>query len=115
VHAAALGNPLFLVKAQIQAYSPALPVGAQHAYRSPWHGLSSIWSTQGVRGLTNGMSAAVIRTAMGSSIQVPSYIWTKSEIVRRGIGSPDSAWTFLASSAVSGVCSVCVFSFTVRP
>jgi solute carrier family 25 protein 34/35 len=49
------------------------------------------------------MGAAVIRTAMGSSVQVPSYMWTKNEIVQRGLGRPDSIWTYLASSAVSGV------------
>jgi hypothetical protein len=37
---ASLGNPLFLIKARMQAYSPALPVGAQHYYKNSFHALS---------------------------------------------------------------------------
>jgi solute carrier family 25, member 34/35 len=54
------------------------------------------------------MDAAVLRTAMGSSVQLPTYNWTKNQLVKRGILPGDSVWTFLASSSVSGVCVVCV-------
>ncbi|KAL4069859.1 mitochondrial carrier domain-containing protein [Scleroderma yunnanense] len=43
---AALGNPLFLVKARMQAYSPALPVGTQHFYKNSFHALSTIWNAE---------------------------------------------------------------------
>jgi len=104
---AALGNPLFLVKARMQAYSPALPVGAQHNYRNFIHALSTIYTTEGVRGLYRGMDAAILRTGMGSSVQLPSYNWTKNQLITRDILPADSIWTYLASSTVSGVC-VCV-------
>lgn len=104
---ASLGNPLFLVKARMQAYSPALPVGTQHYYRSSWDALSTIWKAEKWRGLVRGVDAAALRTGMGSSVQLPSYNFTKSLIVRNGWGKADSTLTFLASSAVSGAC-VCL-------
>jgi solute carrier family 25 protein 34/35 len=89
-----------------KAYSPALPVGAQHYYRNSWDALSTIFKAQGIRGLVNGVDAAILRTSMGSSVQLPSYIWTKNQLVQNGIGRADSIWTFLASSSVSGACVV---------
>jgi solute carrier family 25, member 34/35 len=92
-----------------QAYSPALPVGAQHNYKSSIDALRSIYIKDGPRGLVRGMDAAVLRTAAGSSVQLPSYNWTKTQIVKRGWLPADSTWTFLASSTVSGACVVSVF------
>ncbi|KAG8722090.1 Mitochondrial oxaloacetate carrier protein [Ceratobasidium sp. 394] len=104
---ACLGNPLFLVKARMQAYSPALPVGAQHYYRNSFAALAEIYRAEGLRGYIRGMDAAILRTCMGSSVQLPSYNWTKNMLVKNGVASPDSTWTFLASSSVSGAC-VCL-------
>ncbi|THH29055.1 hypothetical protein EUX98_g5130 [Antrodiella citrinella] len=101
---AVLGNPLFMVKARMQAYSPALPVGAQHNYRSGFDALRSIFVAQGARGLVRGVDAAVLRTSMGSSVQLPTYNWTKNQLISHGISRPDSIWTYLASSSVSGMC-----------
>ncbi|TFY81527.1 hypothetical protein EWM64_g2489 [Hericium alpestre] len=101
---ACLGNPLFLIKARMQAYSPALPVGAQHHYKSSLDALRSLYRAEGPRGLVRGMDAAILRTSMGSSVQLPSYNWTKNQLVSRGILPEHSIWTFLASSSVSGAC-----------
>jgi solute carrier family 25 protein 34/35 len=126
VNAAIIGNPLFLVKARMQviiplhqpalyvmtdipkAYSPALPIGTQHYYKNSLNALTTIWRTEGIRGYVRGMDAAILRTAMGSSVQLPTYNWTKNQLVRRGILPGDSVWSFLASSTVSGICVVCV-------
>ncbi|KAJ6621063.1 oxaloacetate carrier [Mycena sp. CBHHK59/15] len=104
---ASLGNPLFLIKARMQAYSPALPVGAQHYYKNSVDALSTIFRAEGLRGLVRGMDAAILRTSMGSSVQLPSYNLAKNFLVDRGILPANSTWTFLASSSVSGVC-VCL-------
>jgi solute carrier family 25, member 34/35 len=73
---AMLGNPFFLVKARIQAYSPHVKIGkASHAYRNMWEGLNKILRGEGIRGLARGMDAAVLRTAMGSTVQLPAYNW----------------------------------------
>ncbi|KZT43856.1 mitochondrial carrier [Sistotremastrum suecicum HHB10207 ss-3] len=104
---ASLGNPFFLVKARMQAYSPVLPVGAQHYYKNSYDALRTIWKAERFRGLIRGVDAAVLRTSMGSSVQLPSYNWTKGQIVGAGLLPADSTWTFLASSSVSGAC-VCL-------
>ncbi|KAI0351189.1 oxaloacetate carrier [Trametes cingulata] len=120
-----LGNPLFLVKTRMQAYSPVLPVGAQRYYRQGWEALLTIVREEGFKGLLRGCDAAVLRGAIGGSasfrrlssrrtcpltrllrhtqVQIPSYVWTKNQLVSRGIARPDSLWTYLASSSVSGV------------
>ena len=69
---AVLGNPLFLVKARMQAYSPTNPVGAQHHYKSAFHALERIWKSEGFKGLYRGVDAAMLRTAMGSSVSTSS-------------------------------------------
>ena len=115
-----LGNPLFLVKTRMQAYSPALPVGAQRFYRHGWDALSTIVREEGAKGLLRGWDAAILRGAIGGSVcvscspfskasltlggqvQLPSYIWSKTQLVRYGF-DPDSTWTFLASSSIAGV------------
>ncbi|ESK92718.1 oxaloacetate carrier [Moniliophthora roreri MCA 2997] len=104
---ASLGNPLFLIKARMQAYSPALPVGTQHHYKNSFDALSTIFRAERFRGLVRGIDAAVLRTSMGSSVQLPSYNFTKTQLVKRGILPEGSTWTFLASSTVSGAC-VCL-------
>ncbi|KAF9454193.1 mitochondrial carrier [Macrolepiota fuliginosa MF-IS2] len=104
---ASLGNPLFLIKARMQAYSPALPVGAQHYYKSSFDAVKTILRAEGPRGLIRGIDAAILRTSMGSSVQLPSYNFTKNQLVKRGILPADSTWTFLISSTISGAC-VCV-------
>jgi solute carrier family 25 protein 34/35 len=74
---AILGNPLFLVKARIQAFSPAHPVGAQHVYKGGFDALRSIFKAEGIRGLWRGVDAAMLRTAMGSSVCygfIPGYV-----------------------------------------
>lgn len=100
---AGLGSPLFLVKARIQAYSPAFPVGAQHYYKNSMDALTTIMKSDGVLGLWRGVNAAFLRTAMGSSVQLPSYGWAKNLLAEQG-WAPDGFATFLTASAVSGVC-----------
>ena len=90
-----------------QAYSPALPVGTQHYYKSSREAFVKIFRAEGFRGIFRGMDAAILRTSMGSSVQLPSYNWTKTQIVSRGILPADSTLTFLASSTISGICVVC--------
>lgn len=48
----------------MQAYSPALPVGAQHNYRSSFHALSEVVKNEGKLGLVRGVGSAMLRTAM---------------------------------------------------
>lgn len=58
---------MFLIKARMQAYSPVLPVGAQHYYKNSWDALSTIVRSDGVTGLWRGVSAAILRTVCVSN------------------------------------------------
>ena len=69
---AILGNPLFLVKTRMQAYSPVLPVGAQRYYRHAWDAFSTIVREDGMKGLLRGWDAAILRGAIGGSVYAPS-------------------------------------------
>lgn len=129
---AILGNPLFLVrpvfpfssssassgithpagsrcaqvKARIQAYSPTVALGstgARHAYRNAWDGLSSIVRAEGFKGLARGVDAAMLRTAMGSSVQLPAYNYAKGVL---GPYLDNGALLYLASSSFSGMCTL---------
>jgi len=64
------------VKTRLQSYSPSSPsIGAQHAYvnRGAMDALITIYKTQGIHGLFRGMDAAMIRTGIGSAVQLSSY------------------------------------------
>jgi hypothetical protein len=80
---AVLGNPLFLVKARLQAYSPQHQIGrSSFNYAGTWDGLRSIVRSDGWGGLARGVDAAMLRTAMGSSVSC-----APREARRRGGGS----------------------------
>lgn len=86
----------------MQAYSPFNPVGAQHHYTSALNGLVDIVRKEGVKGLARGVDAAMLRTAMGSSVQLPAYNLAKTTLNGWGVG--DHAGLFLLSSIFSGLC-----------
>lgn len=104
---AAAGSPFFLVKTRLQSYSEFRPVGTQHHYRGAWHGLRTIYSTEGFRGLYRGVSAAMIRTGFGSSVQLPTYFFAKRRLVKH-LGMEEGPALHLASSAMSGFVVCCV-------
>jgi solute carrier family 25, member 34/35 len=56
-----------------QAYSPALPVGTQHDYKSIFSAISLICRKEGFHGLCRGVDAAILRTAMGSSVRLLNF------------------------------------------
>ncbi|EON69988.1 hypothetical protein W97_09254 [Coniosporium apollinis CBS 100218] len=104
---AAAGSPFFLVKTRLQSYSPFLPVGTQHHYRSAWDGLSTIYRNEGVKGLYRGVGPAMVRTGFGSSVQLPTYFFAKRRLVKH-LGMEEGPALHLASSAASGVVVCCV-------
>ena len=52
-----------------KAYSPALPVGTQHYYKSSVDALLTIFRAEKFRGLIRGIDAAMLRTACGSAVR----------------------------------------------
>lgn len=99
---ALLGNPFFLVKARMQAYSPSLPVGTQRHYISALDALRSIAAADGLTGLFRGARTAMLRTPLGTSVQMPTFFFTKQKLVDKGIMRPDNPLTVILSSAAAG-------------
>jgi solute carrier family 25 protein 34/35 len=110
---ALLGNPLFLVKARMQAFSPSLPVGTQRYYRSSIDAVRSIYVTDGFNGLFRGARAAMFRTSLGTSVQMPTYFFTKGQLIKKGMLREDNPLTVVLSSAAAGAMVVrfatCIF------
>lgn len=104
---AALGSPLFLVKTRLQSYSPSLPVGTQHQYKSAADGFSQIYRAEGIKGLYRGVVPAMVRTGFGSSVQLPTYFFAKRNLVKH-FGMQESPALHLMSSACSGFVVCCV-------
>jgi solute carrier family 25 protein 34/35 len=86
----------------MQAYSPFNPVGAQHNYSSSLNALATIFRAEGAKGLARGVDAAMLRTAMGSSVQLPSYGFAKNTLMEWGMR--DGTETYLLASSFSGIC-----------
>jgi solute carrier family 25, member 34/35 len=107
VMGAAAGSPFFLVKTRLQSYSPFLPVGTQHQYRNAWDGLKQIYTAEGTKGLYRGIVPAMVRTAFGSSVQLPTYFLAKRQLEKHA-GMTDGPALHLLSSTCSGVV-VCIF------
>ena len=88
---AALGSPLFLIKARLQAQSPDFVPAETHApYRGLWDGLTRVWRQEGARGLLRGVDGAIPRVCVGSAVQLVSYDACRRELAGRGLreGSP---------------------------
>jgi len=103
---AAAGSPFFLIKTRLQSYSPFLPVGTQHKYRSAIDGMSQIYRAEGIKGLYRGVIPAMVRTGFGSSVQLPTYFLAKRQLVKH-FGMNEGPGLHLMSSACSGFV-VCV-------
>lgn len=101
------GSPFFLVKTRLQSYSPFLPVGTQHHYRTAWDGLSQIYRTEGVKGLYRGVGPAMVRTGFGSSVQLPTYFFAKRRLVKH-FDMDEGPALHLLSSTASGFVVCCV-------
>jgi len=73
----------FQVKTHLQALANAeIAVGHQHTHTSGMaKGLSTIFTTHGIRGLYRGVGGASIRVAVGSATQLTTFSWTKERIV----------------------------------
>lgn len=71
-------SPLFLIKTRIQSLtsvSSLQGIGHQHTYLTQGiiPSLLMIFKTEGLRGLWRGADASMIRTGIGSSVQLSSY------------------------------------------
>ncbi|KAI8894432.1 mitochondrial carrier domain-containing protein [Globomyces pollinis-pini] len=88
VMGAAIASPFFLIKTRMQAYTKgsAISVGHQHTYveKGTFHSLKFIFQQDGLRGLWRGADASMLRTGVGSSVQLPSYDIIKNYLFKTG-------------------------------
>ncbi|KNC96803.1 uncharacterized protein SPPG_08005 [Spizellomyces punctatus DAOM BR117] len=74
---ASVASPLYLVKTRMQSYTTTstAAVGAQHSYvqQGTVRALQIIYRGEGLRGLWRGVDAAMLRTGIGSAVQLSSY------------------------------------------
>ncbi|RBR07081.1 uncharacterized protein FIESC28_10827 [Fusarium coffeatum] len=104
---AAAASPFSLIKTRLQSCSTFFPVGTQHLYRNAADGMVKIYCTEGIPGLYRGVSAAMVRTGFGSSVQLPVYFFTKRKL-QETAGLEEGVLLHLGSSAISGF-AVCCF------
>ncbi|KAI8919138.1 hypothetical protein PhCBS80983_g05999 [Powellomyces hirtus] len=85
---ACISSPLYLIKTRMQSYTTASSnaVGAQHTYvkDGTFRALKLIYGAEGVRGLWRGVDAAMLRTGIGSAVQLSSYDSFKQILARSG-------------------------------
>lgn len=75
---AAVGCPLYMVKTQMQSQSHGqFAVGFQHNHSGMINALTTIYKGYGVRGLWRGCQGIVPRTAVGSAIQISTFMTCK--------------------------------------
>lgn len=100
---AIVGSPLFLIKTRMQSYSVgSIAVGEQTHYKNFIDGFATILKTEGFKGLFRGVDAAIIRTGMGSSVQLPIYNYVKNFLKNNDLIN-EGAGLHLISSTVAGL------------
>ncbi|CAN0512592.1 unnamed protein product [Ectocarpus sp. 12 AP-2014] len=107
-------NPAFRHVAQwIQTHAALvrwIRVHMQYRYRGTWHAFTDIVQKEGLRGLTRGTSASVMRVMVGSATQLSVYSSCKAAVLGTGLFE-DNVYAYLASSLVAGL----VVTTTMNP
>ncbi|CAR29184.1 hypothetical protein ZYGR_0Z01050 [Zygosaccharomyces rouxii] len=102
VFGAVLGSPLYMVKTRLQSYSSTVSIGEQTRYNGVWDGLKTVYRGEGIKGLFRGIEAAMLRTGVGSAVQLPIYNVVKgfikdNDLMREGTS------LHLTASTVAGI------------
>jgi solute carrier family 25 protein 34/35 len=100
--AAFLGSPFFMAKTRLQAYSPHLPIGTQHNYSGVFSALKAIYQENGLSGWLRRSMPAVVRTGVGTSVQLTSYDYVKKGILAKGY-LEDGLYLHTLASLCSGI------------
>ncbi|ORZ35072.1 mitochondrial carrier domain-containing protein [Catenaria anguillulae PL171] len=92
ISAALLGSPLFLTKTRMQSYSSdprLMGVGTQHRYRGTMHAFSEVVKEGGIKALWRGCTASMMRTGVGSAVQLSSYDAIKDLLLATHTSGPN--------------------------
>lgn len=97
-------SPLYMVKTHLQSMAnKEIAVGYQHSAKTLKSGLQHVFNKNGVFGLWRGVTAAVSRVAVGSSIQLSTFSSSKELIEKTGIFHSKSIFNPFFASMISGV------------
>ncbi|KAI9033382.1 mitochondrial carrier [Hyaloraphidium curvatum] len=101
---AGVASPFFLLKTRMQSYSPTFPVGTQFPYvqKGLVHSFIQIYRTEGFGAIFKGAEVGVMRTAVGSAIQLSTYTTLKKVFETWGLGDDHSLANNLTSSLLTG-------------
>lgn len=115
VAGASLGCPLYMIKTQLQSKSHGqFAVGFQHNHTGTVQALAFTFKEQGFKGLWRGYSGIVPRTAIGSSVQLSTFVACKDFLGNYEIFRNSVFLTAFGSSMVSGFFTcVCMSPFDV--
>ncbi|GCE99419.1 mitochondrial oxaloacetate carrier protein [Zygosaccharomyces mellis] len=102
VFGAVLGSPLYMVKTRLQSYSATVAIGEQTRYSGVWDGLKTVYKKEGIKGLFRGIEAAMLRTGVGSAVQLPIYNVVKAFIKDNNLMKEGTA-LHLTASTVAGI------------
>ncbi|XP_026461983.1 solute carrier family 25 member 35-like isoform X2 [Ctenocephalides felis] len=112
---ASSGSPFYLIKTQLQSKAAAqIAVGHQHSHENMTSALYKIFKQSGIIGLYRGVSSAIPRAAVGSSVQLVTFAKSK-EILRNNNILNDSPLmiSFVASMMGGTLMSLAMTPFDV--
>lgn len=89
----------------MQSFSSHIPsVGHQHEYinKGLWSAFSTIYRNEGIRGLWRGVDTSMIRTGIGSAVQLSTYDQTKAFLLSTSLfGGRDSVHVHFSASLIT--------------
>ncbi|XP_064457080.1 solute carrier family 25 member 35-like [Ornithodoros turicata] len=102
-----LGSPLNLAKCKLQIRSsPVIAVGHQHGYTNTLGCLSGVYHSHGLRrGLWRAATGNIIRVAMGSGVQMASFVQFKRMATSTGSEGTDELFAVVVASLASSAAS----------
>ncbi|XP_032088020.1 solute carrier family 25 member 34 [Thamnophis elegans] len=99
-----VGSPAYLIKTHLQAQTAsAVAVGHQHNHKSISGAFEAIYKRQGLLGLWRGVSGAVPRVTVGSSVQLATFASAREWVARQQWFKEGSWLVALAGGMISSV------------
>ncbi|XP_026571685.1 solute carrier family 25 member 34 isoform X2 [Pseudonaja textilis] len=99
-----VASPAYLVKTHLQAQTAsAMAVGHQHNHKNISGAFEAIYKRQGLLGLWRGVSGAVPRVTVGSSVQLATFASAREWVARQQWFKEGSWMVALAGGMVSSV------------
>lgn len=104
-----LGSPAYMVKTHLQSQATeTIAVGFQHKHNGLISAFYGIFKQFGIKGLWRGVSGAVARVMVGSSVQLSTFSTTKEKITELNYFRPGS-WLIPASASMISSIAVVMF------